>query len=184
MKNGFCEEKEIIEALINSSETAFKVIYNRYNIRIYNLAMTYLNSPGLAQEAVQDTFMKLWAHRSSLKSEYPVEGWLITVSRNSILNTLKRLSIEWKALNYIKRNQIHEDNSLQDSIKGAEYQTVLKKALSTLSDKQLKVFTLARHENLTYCQIAEQLNISPLTVKTHMSRALGTIKGTITAALL
>jgi RNA polymerase sigma-70 factor (ECF subfamily) len=38
------------------------------------------------------------------------------------------------------------------------------------------VYTLARNEQLSYLQIAERLGISPLTVKTHMSRALEHIK--------
>jgi RNA polymerase sigma factor (sigma-70 family) len=48
--------------------------------------------------------------------------------------------------------------------------------LQILPDQQRRVFLLSRNEHLTYAQIGEKLDISSLTVKTHMSRALDSIR--------
>ena len=61
-------------------------------------------------------------------------------------------------------------------MQSAQYNELLQKAIAHLPEQQQKVFTLARYEQLTYIEIGEHLDISPLTVKTHMSRALDSIK--------
>jgi len=52
----------------------------------------------------------------------------------------------------------------------------LQKAIAALPDQQRKVFVLARQQQMNYIEIGEELGISPLTVKTHMARALESIK--------
>lgn len=166
------KEEQLLEMLVSNSEYAFKIIFETHRNRIFKLAMRYLKSPVLAQEVVQDVFMKLWTKRNTIKTTTPVEGWLVTVAKNDILNRIKKLANEWKALNHLKASQVFEDNSTQEKIENADYDLILKEALGCLTEKQLQVYSLARQNNLSYLQIAEHLEISPLTVKTHMSRAL------------
>ncbi len=170
------EEEKLLSLLATGSEHAFQVIYNRHRNRIYRVAIRYLKSPALAQEVVQEVFLKLWIKRSDFQKELPVEGWLFTVAKNNILNRLKKIAIEWKALNHIKNNQQFEDDSTQQGLTEADYTKLIKEALGSLPEKQFQVYQLAREKNLSYREIAEQLNISPLTVKTHMSRALSHIR--------
>lgn len=170
------EEENLIASLADDSEYAFQLIYNRHYRRIYQLGIRYLKSSELAEEVVQDVFMKLWCNRHITKISSTIEGWLYTVAKNDILNRLKRIAHDWKALNTLKITQQKEDDSMQDNITNADYQLLVAQALRSLSAKQQSVFRLAREENLSYAQIAAQLKISPLTVKTHMSRALGHIR--------
>lgn len=171
-----CNDAELLTLLAANSEDAFKLIYDRHHTRIYQVAMRYVRSEVAAQEVVQDVFMKLWSEREKIKTGTPIEAWLYTVAKNNTINKLKKLANEYKALNHLKLVQDIEDDSTEESIRDAECQLLLRKALKSLSGNQLKVYQLAREENLSYAQIAEHLDISPLTVKTHMSRALGHLK--------
>ena len=56
----FEEQNRILKLLHEGSEYAFQIIFDRYKNRIYKLSLKYLVSPILAQEAVQDVFLKLW----------------------------------------------------------------------------------------------------------------------------
>jgi RNA polymerase sigma-70 factor (family 1) len=170
------EEYKLLSLLAEDSEYAFQLIYDRHRNRIYQTAIRYLKSPYLGQEVVQDVFLKLWFERKNLKTDKPVEAWLYTVAKNNILNRLKKIANEWKALDHLAHFTSNSTVPAFEKSESAEYSQLLHKAISGLPDQQQKVFDLARKEKLTYIQIAEQLNISPLTVKTHMTRALQNIK--------
>ncbi len=130
----------------------------------------------MAQEVVQDVFLKHWIERKNIKAGQPIEAWLYTVAKNNLINRLKKIAAEWKALNNLKYlTQQFVDNS-SGKIEEEQYNQLLHKAIITLPHQQQTVFCLARHEHLTYIQIGEKMGISPLTVKKHMSRALLHIK--------
>ncbi|MBS1565274.1 MAG: sigma-70 family RNA polymerase sigma factor, partial [Bacteroidetes bacterium] len=166
------EEVRLISMLNEGSEYAFQLIYDRYRNRIYKLAVRYLSSPVLAQEIVQDVFLKLWFERANIRWEYPLEGWLVTVARNQLINQLKKLARDWRAIDEAGIIDTLSENPIFDRLKEKEYQQLLNKAIESLSDKQKEVYRLVRHEQLSYLRVAEKMNISPLTVKTHMARAL------------
>lgn len=159
-----------------SIEQNFEQLYHLYQNRVYQVALRYLKTPADAQEVVQEVFMKLWTERTNIQCGTPIEAWLCTVAKNNTLNRLKRLAIEWKAINYFKNSQQPNSVSAGDKVEEADCSRLLHNALNSLSENQYKVYRLAREENLSYAQIAEQLSISPLTVKTHMARALAQLR--------
>lgn len=169
------EEFKLLSLLAEDSEYAFQLLYDRHRNRIYQTAVRFLKSPSLAQEVVQDVFMKLWYERRNLKPGHPLEAWLYTVAKNNILNRLKKIASEWKALdNLDQRPSLTDPGSTR--LEDAEYLNLLKQAVASLPPQQQKVFELIRMEKFSYLQVAEALKISPLTVKTHMSRSLRQIR--------
>lgn len=170
------EEAHLITLLAEDSEYAFQLMYDRYRNRIYQTAIRYLKSPLLAQEVVQDVFLKLWIERKNIKIDQPLEAWLYTVAKNNLINRLKKIANEWKALSSLKLITQQCVNTASTKIEEAQYNELLQKAILSLPQQQQTVFCLARHEHLTYIQIGEKMGISPLTVKKHMSRALLHIK--------
>ena len=170
------QEIKLISLLKEDSQYAFQLIYDHYRNKVYRLAMMYLKSPVLAQEAVQDVFLKLWFSRKDLHTHTSVEPWLLTVTKNHLLNRLKSIAHQWVKVSDENVLEMLGENNVEDSIGFKEYKKHLSTAISNLSDKQKEVFLLAREEGLSYQQIAAKINTSPLTVKTHMSRALSSIK--------
>jgi RNA polymerase sigma-70 factor (family 1) len=170
------DEPQLLVMLANDSQYAFQVLFNKYKNHIYKVAGLYLKSPSLAEEVLQDVFLKVWINRKAMMHLNSFESWLYTVSKNLILNYNKRLVAEWKAReNYCVPDAGVEDNA-DHKIRASQYQQLLQKALSQLPEQQQAVYKLAREQHLSYKEIAEQLSISTLTVKTHMARALGSIR--------
>lgn len=170
------EESKLISLLGQDSEYAFQLLYDRHRKRIYQTALRYLKSPILAQEVVQDVFLKLWFNRKNLKPDQPLEAWLYSLTKNNLINRLKKIANEWKALKDLGFISERSINNIENNLQESQYNELLQTAIGQLSEQQQKVFKLARHEQLTYLEIGEKLQISPLTVKTHMSRALESIK--------
>lgn len=170
------EDKKLISLLNEGDESAFNIIYDRYRNRIYSQALRYLSSPVIAQEIVQDVFLKLWLERADIRKEAPVEAWLFVVARNLLINQLKKMARDWKALDLMTAGHVEEKNSVFDNLKEKEYEQLLNQVIEELPEKQRLVYQLARFDQMPYVQIARYLNISPLTVKTHMARALQHIR--------
>ncbi len=162
--------------LAQGSEYAFQLLYDRYRNRIYQTAIRYLKSPLLAQEVVQDVFLKLWFERTNIKEGQCIEAWLYTVAKNNLINRLKKIAREWKTIDGLKLITETAVNNTDNKVQESQYNELLQKAIQSLPEQQQKVFQLARYERLTYAQIGERMSISPLTVKTHMTRALAHIK--------
>jgi RNA polymerase sigma-70 factor (ECF subfamily) len=170
------EESKLISLLNEDSEYAFQLIYDKYRNRIYQTAIKYLKSPIIAQDVIQDVFMKLWFERHKMDSTKPVEAWLYTVAKNNILNKLRKIANDWKAIDLLSHNIVESENNTDQKLKEGEFKQNLELAVSKLSEQQKVVFILSRYEKLTYIQIGDKMGISPLTVKTHLSRALFAIK--------
>lgn len=169
------KETEILSRVQLGDEKVFKLLYDTYRPNVYQTALRYLKSSELAQEVVQDVFMKIWAEREQLDSVKSVKAWLYIMAKHNILNRLKRLALEWKATAYFAQAPT-QDMSTVDSLHDKEYTKVLSEVIESLPKQQREVFELARYDYLSYRDIGEKLDISPLTVKTHMSRALGAIR--------
>lgn len=170
------ETHTLVQLLSNDSEYAFQLLYDRHRDRIYQVAVRYLKSPMAAQEVVQDVFLKLWINRASMDPTRPLEAWLYTVARNLIVNRLRKLASEWKSVRPLQPNDDFSEAPVDGRVDAQRYQRWYQEALSSLSEQQRTVFLLAREEQLSYAEIAERLSLSPLTVKTHMARALDALR--------
>lgn len=166
------EESKLMTQLANDCETAFKVIYNRYHNRIYALSIRYLKTPVLAQEVVQDVFLKLWFERKNMNANLPVEAWLVTVAKNKLINQFKKITKEWVVL---KAYQVEKSSFTDDGdskLMNNDFERQLHSMINCLPQMQKRVFHFAKEDGLSYNEIAAKMQISPLTVKTHMARAL------------
>jgi RNA polymerase sigma-70 factor (family 1) len=170
------EETTLLAMLADDSEYAFQLLFDRYRNRIYKVAVLYVKSPVLAEEIVQDVFLKVWFQRKEIKGLRSFEAWLFTVSKNYIINYLKKLANEWKARETWVRQTSASENSADFKIRSDQFQQLLQQAIGQLPLQQQRIYKLAKEQHLSYEAIAEQLSISPLTVKTHMSRALDSIR--------
>jgi RNA polymerase sigma-70 factor (ECF subfamily) len=170
------EESRLIALLHEDSEYAFQLIYDKHRNRIYKTAIKFLKSPIIAQDVVQDVFLKLWFERKTINESKPIEAWLYTVAKHNILNKLRKIANDWKTIDNLSHTQLQSENNTDHRLIEDEYKRNLEKVLIQLPDQQRRVYMLSRVEKLTYVQIGQKLNISPLTVKTHLSRALYAIR--------
>ena len=170
------EEKTLLLLLAEDNEYAFQLLFDRHRNRIYRMAMMYVKSQALAEDIVQDVFLKLWFQRKTLKDVSCLESWIYTITKNYTLNCLKKLAHEWTMTEALSHNKLQFDNSTDHKIRTAQYEALLQKAIEQLPQQQQKVYILAKEKGLSYEAIANQLSLSRPTVKTHMSRALDSMR--------
>jgi RNA polymerase sigma-70 factor (ECF subfamily) len=170
------EESKLLELLAQNSEHAFQLIFNRYRNKIYRVTNLYVKSPEVAEEIVQEVFLKLWLQRSSLSEIRSLESWLFILTKNHVFNYIKKLAHEWKIREKWMKEAPQMEDSADHRIRDTQYKELIAQAVSNLPVQQKLIYKMGKEEGLSYEAIGNKLSISPLTVKTHMARALQAIR--------
>lgn len=163
------EDLKYLQQLHADSEEAFDLIYHRYHKRLYSFAFKYLKSRELAEDAVQDTFIKLWMSRDKITSN--VKGFLFTSARNHVLNMIR--NNKRKVLKHIQFEQqkAKPANKTDDVILFSEYQQILADGLEKLPDGKKEIFKMKTVQGLSNHEIATELDITVNTVKSQYYQA-------------
>jgi RNA polymerase sigma-70 factor (family 1) len=169
-------EKELLGLVAKGDEPAFRQVYDHYRQRIYNLGMYLTRSEIMAEEMVQDVFMKTWENRLQLKKIDHFNAWLRTVAKNTASNYLRNLATERLALTRISARQGASNLVTEDTVTGREYDQILQESIRQLPAQQQKVYKLSRIEGMKQDEIAREMGISVYTVKEYMKLALRSIR--------
>src|SRR5690606_6743878 len=121
---------------------------------------------------VQDIFLKVWEQRATLPQLQSFQNWLFIISRNYLVNYLKRMATDKNVRESWVSERPRYENSSDYKLREAHFSELLTTIINALPTQQQMVFRLAREEYLTYAEIAERLSISANTVRIHMSLAL------------
>lgn len=170
------EGKGITDTLIlelqEGSEAAFGQIFEKYAPQVYHVALKYLRSEDLANDVVQDTFLKLWEKKKSLEPQLPVKPLIVTICKNIILNIIRHEKI--KVLKHIQilSKQKEGVDSANETIHLNEATRLYEKAISLLPPRRKDVYLLKKFNGQSNKEVAKSLNISENTVKSHYSKAI------------
>lgn len=171
-------EKKILKRIANGDAQAFAIFFHQYKNKIYSIALKVSGSDFIAEEAVQDIFMKVWLKRSELMQVNNFSAWLNTVTCNHLFTLLKRRAN--KELKEIALEQVDiADSGSSDTDKmvlSRETATILKKAVNTLPTQQEKVYRLVKEYGMKKDEVAIHLNLSKETVKVHLAKAIKNIR--------
>ena len=79
----------LVQQLKKGNQLAFTTLYKKYGAQAFALSFKYLCSKELAEDAVQNLFMKIWIKREELEEGRPINRFLFTVLKNDLLNILR-----------------------------------------------------------------------------------------------
>ncbi len=164
-------EPECIDRIRRGNAAAFEQLFLRYGKGMIIFARRIVKDSDIADNVVQDVFLKVWTHRSTLDPSRNIKTYLYKATRNQAINWLRRKDIE--------RRHAHELHSREDSTmtpedewRRKEMRAAIQDAVQQLPERCRLIFSMNRFDRLTYAEIANVLNISVKTVETHMGRAL------------
>ncbi len=147
---------------------ALKKLYERYHMQLYYLGKRYLKNKELAEDAVQDVFLKVWDKRKKIDPTLSIEGFLFTTLKNHVLNMVRDEGKRKKIIEEVKQTAQTGKSvqTVEEEIIYSEYEDFLNKAINKLSPAEQKVFKLRSIEGLSNEEIAKKRKVSQNTVKT------------------
>jgi len=166
----------IIAQVANGDQTAFRKLFDDYRNKVFTYAIRYLKSREQAEEIVQNVFLKIWLKREGLIEIENFGGYLRTVTNNATLDALKKLASEYKHRNERMQQWSDFDNTTEEAIFSRDALSYVTKALDKLPKQQKLVYQMCHIDGLKHKEVAEKLNISPLTVKVHLREATNALK--------
>ena len=166
-------DSELVARIAQGDERAFLMLYDRHAARVHALTLRILSDSMLAEEATQDTFLKLWSRAHLYLNERgSLILWLLTIARRTALD---RLRLEGR------RPMLSDSNDPDDLWQAIPDQESLPEearwrslhfAVESLQPEQKQVIELAYYQGLSQSEIAEVLGWPLGTVKTRMRTAM------------
>jgi len=151
----------------------FKKIFDQYQSDIFNFLHYKTGNLQVAEDILQETFIKLWENRDNIKEELSVKSFLYTIANNMALNYFRHKKIVIKYQVEKQQSDLdHFQNSPDRIYEKKELQENLMQAIEQLPEKTRIVFMMSRFNKLKYNEIAERLEISIKTVESHIGKAL------------
>jgi RNA polymerase sigma-70 factor (ECF subfamily) len=170
------DEIELIERLQNSDTEAYMILYKKYHVLVYSWAIELVKMAPLAEDLVQDVFLKIWQIRTRLNPHQSFPAFIYRIARNKAFTLLKKIASDEKLRTDVTSYIGATAESTENKLLWQEYETILQTAVEQLPKQRQKVFKLCRQEGKSYEEVAQELGISRNTVKEHMVMAVKNIK--------
>lgn len=170
------DELELLQRMIEGDAESFRKIYECYQGKIFLFALRLTKSKSVAEEVVQEVFVRLWEKREKIKIEKNFSAYILTITKNLVLDGLKKAAYNKTIHQKIYQNIQALQNASVDQLIEKELARLHQQAIDRLSPQRKIVFMLSREEELSYEEIAEKLGISKNTVRNQMSDSLKSIR--------
>jgi len=173
------DDNKIIEQVLAGDNNAFGLLVERYQDRVYNLALRMCGNPDDAFDLAQEAFFRAWRGLSGFQGDSAFSTWLFRLSSNVCLDWLRAK----KRRPTVSLTAVDEDGeetqldlpdpgkSPEELLEAAEDRATLAKAMNQLPVEYRQILTMRAINDMSYTEIAEALQIREGTVKSRLSRA-------------
>lgn len=166
------------------SEKAFYTLYSLLFSNLIRYVRQIVKDVFLAEDIVQDVFMKIWRDRNSIYIIGSVQAYIYKMAHHAAINKMQQLTTfknkvnrmasdeEWQFI----RDNYQVDGFIVERIEMEEVDMNIRILVETLPARCKEVFILSRYEEMSNEEIAQKLNISVNTVRSQLYHALELIR--------
>ena len=140
---------------------------------LYRIAYRFVESKELAEDIIQDCYVKLWEKREDLIKLKSVKAFAITMVKNASLDKIKtrKYSVDEQVL----INQPSSTGSFDNN----EQVLMVKKVIQSLPEQQKRVIELRDIDGLEYHEISETLQMELVTIRANLSIARKKVRAAV-----
>lgn len=170
-------EKEIILRLSEGDSKSFDNLYVHYYPIVYRFIYGFVKDEDDSEDLSQDIFYKIWINHSRFSGVETLKPYLFKMAKNAVFAHYNKEQMHIRALTSIKEN--NEEYSFEPELYAQELESMIDKALLSMSERKQQIFRMSRHEGFTNEEIAAKLNISKRTVENTISLVMKELGGAI-----
>lgn len=163
-------QEAILSRLKADDKTALKELFQAYYTYVCSNIFRIIKDRNTVEDLAQEVFLRFWQKRQQIQVNSSLKAYL------------RRMAIN-EALGYLRKQKIFEEEINQETMGGttpggekqylhSELEDQLREAIDQLPPRCRTVFQLSRFEELSYKEIAQQMDISVKTVENQMGKAL------------
>ena len=166
----------LILEMQNGNHSAFSKIYEMYSKAIYGVVITVVRDESLAEEVLQDVFIKVWNNSNSYTStKGRFYTWLLNIARNTAIDMTRSKAFKNSAKNLTTENFVdiiagHDNLSVKTDAIG------LRKYLAALKPVCIQIIELLYFNGYTQAETAEALETPLGTIKTRARNCIGDLR--------
>jgi len=187
MAGGTPEEVRLIKACQEGDPSSFNMLVWRWEKPLYNFIYKYVGNATLAEDLVQDTFIRVLKSIKRYTHQGSFSTWLYRIAVNLCKDHLKRKRLPMVSLHdyyttgsgekiYVQDRVADEKARTDDDLKAEEREELVRRLLAGLPEEQRIVILLKEYQELTFREISEVLDVPEGTVKSRLYHALKAMK--------
>lgn len=169
-------DDELVILLKQDDRKAYAEIFNRYKAPLYIFAYKKTGDREEAKDLVHELFVSTWKKRMEANMPSGLAPYLFGMLKNRIFDLFKHKKVTERYLDTFQYYLNTENNNTDHLVRHNELNELIEKEIAALPEKMRRVFELSRKTNLSRKEIAEELNVSEQTVKSHLFHALKILK--------
>jgi len=175
---GAGSDRDLVERLQRRDAEALAELYDRYGRLVFSLIIRVVRDAGMAEDLVQETFLRVWNRVRAFDSEKGSIGpWLLAVARNRAIDYIRSAGgRERNALEFEETDHPALYTNMEQGLLQSDQARRVKAAMGKLPDNHRQVIELAYFEGLSQTEKAERLGQPLGTVKTWVRAALKTLR--------
>ncbi len=177
----------LMEQFQNGDESAFCVLFDRYTPRLINFAYRFLHSRCVAEDIIQETFVRLYRGKDRYDTQRPFRPWMFSIASRLVSNCLRdRKRHQEVALeadytddeNHSLKEVLWDKSSLPPLELSEKRETIraVRQAINRLPENQRVAVFLARFEGMSYREISLAMSTSVSAIESLLFRARQTLK--------
>ena len=167
-------EKQLLQEVKLGTYNSFVILYKNWSPRLYSFIFSLVKSKEIAQDILQETFIALWTHRTSIDTECSIKSYLFTISYHLVLKEFKYKINHPRMSEYIELcSELNlTENTTDQKVDFDDFLEKIESAKKKLTPKQNEVFTLIKECNCSVAYTAHKLGINEQTVRNHLATAI------------
>ena len=171
--NIYDDDEFLIQLSKRKDKEAFTIIYNKYHQYLYALAYRYLKDSEMAEDAVQQVYVKLWEMIHVIDIEINLKNYLYSMTKNHILNQF-RSKKEMISINIMNAQQeiVDDEPDIVSVIEEAELSDLLQVGIDNLPNQKKEIIKMKIQEHKSNQEIADEMGLSINTVKSHYQESI------------
>ncbi|WP_341837194.1 sigma-70 family RNA polymerase sigma factor [Chitinophaga pollutisoli] len=173
----------LYQRIAAGDEHAFRQLFGLLAPRLLAMALRITGSPAVADDLVQETFLKVWIARDQLTGLAQPESWVKKICFFLAVNLVRRQQIRDKVMNAVgHERQLDQNLPVEEMVEFRQLLALVNDAVRQLPEKQRQIYRLSREQSLSIREISDRMGLADSTVKNLMVMALKHIRGSLQKA--